>query len=202
MKKIVMATLAVLSAVVIIISFFMPWAKASTSATRVAKSVKQGAGGALQGTSLGEKVMTYFDVATQAISDMGDIKVKTIVRGCDIPTLVSKKSSNVAISLVQVYAKDANDLDKKASLIYIIPLFALACIALAVLGMKNILFVAIMGLASGIISIVGFFKIMTTDMSSMVVQISIENGLWLTLWAYMAIFMISVAWVITARNMD
>jgi len=202
MKKMVMAALAALSAVVIIISFFMPWAKASTSAARVAKSVKQSAGGVLQGTSLGEKVMTYFDVAAQAISDMGDIKVKTIVRGCDIPTLVSKNSSNAAISLVQMCVNDTNDLGKKAALVYLIPVFALMCIALSFLGIKNILFVAVMGFVSGIISIAGFFKIMAADMSSMVVQISIENGLWLTLWAYMAIFIISVVWVSIARNKD
>jgi len=200
MKKTIMAVLVVICAIAIVIAFFMPWAKASTSATRVAKGVKQSAGGALQGTSLGDKAMAYLDVATQAISEMGDIKVKTIVRGCDIPTLISRKSSNVAISLAQVYVNDTNDLDKKVILVYLIPLFAIACIALAVLGMKNILFVAIMGLVSGVISVVGFFKIMITDMSSMMVQISIEKGLWMTLWAYLAIFAISIAWVVIYRN--
>ena len=198
--KLVMMALIVICGIVIIASFFMPWAKASTSATRVAKGLKQSTEGALQGTPFGEKFMAQLDVATQAISNMGDIKVKTIVRGCDIPTLVNKKSSQAAIAITQVYVKNANDLDKKVLLVYLIPLFALACIALTFLGMKNILFVAIMGLISGIISVIGFFKIMTTDLSSMVVQISIEKGLWATLWAYLAIFVISIVWVIIDRK--
>jgi len=196
MKKMIMASLVGICAVAIVISFFMPWAKASTSATRVAKGVKQ----SMDGTSFGAKIGKYFDVATQAISGMGDINVNTIVSGYDMPAMVHKKSSHVAVALAMVYVKDASNLDTKVLLIYLVPLFALACIALALLGLKNILFVAIMGLVSGIISIVGFFKIATTDMSSMVVQISIEKGLWLTLWAYLVIFAISIVWVVIDRK--
>lgn len=196
MKKMVMAALVMMCAIAIVISFFMPWAKAGTSATRVAKGVKR----SMEGTSFGDKFVKQFDIAAQIISDMGDINVNTIVSGYDVPALVHKKSSHVAIAFAMVYIKDADGLDTKVLLVYLVPLFALACIALAVLGIKNISFVAIMGLVSGIMSIVGFFKIMTTDMSSMTVQISIEKGLWLTLWAYLAIFVVSIAWVIIYRK--
>ena len=135
MKKMIFAGSIIVCALIIIASFFMPWAKATVSATKVAKNVANSASGKLQNTSFGGKFLQGLNQATNAIGNLGDIEVKTTVSGYDIPTMTSKKSSHVAIQLAQLLFKDAKDLDKKSMLVYLLPLFAIVCIALAVIGL-------------------------------------------------------------------
>ena len=131
MKKMIFAGAIIVCAIIIVASFFMPWARATVNATKVAKNLADSASSKLQNTSFGGKFVQGFNQATNAIGDLGDIKVKTTVSGYDIPTMINKKSSHVAIQLVQMLSKDAKDVDKKSMLVYLLPLFAIACIILA-----------------------------------------------------------------------
>jgi len=197
MKRIVLLALVVLCALAIIHAFFMPWAKASASATKVAKSLaKSATGGILENTPFAGKFVRGLDEATNKISDIGDIKIKTAVSGYDIPTLINKKSSQIAIAIVSVMFKDAKDLDKKSMLVYLLPLLALACIGLAVVGLKNKIAVMVMIVLGGGISIGGLYNLMTVDLSSLPIQISIEQGLWQTMYAYLIISIIGIIWIV------
>ena len=97
MKKTVFAGSIIVCAIIIIASFFMPWARATVSATKVANNMVNSASGKLQNTSFGGKFLQGLNQATNAIGNLGDIEVKTTVSGYDIPTMTSKKSSHVAI---------------------------------------------------------------------------------------------------------
>ncbi|MCX5678123.1 MAG: hypothetical protein NTY76_03335 [Candidatus Omnitrophica bacterium] len=196
MKKIVFAGSIVACAAIIIVSFFMPWARASVNATKVAKNLADSASGKLQNTSFAGKFVKEFDKATNAIGNLGDIEVKTTVSGYDIPTLINKKSSNIAIQLAQILFKDAKDLDKKSMLVYLLPLFAIVCIILAVIGFKYKVSAIATALIGGAIGIGGLYKLMSTDLSKLPVQIAIENGLWQTMYGYLLICILSIAWLI------
>ena len=76
--------------------------------------------------------------------------------GYQIPKMVNDKTTKVALSLVQVFVKDAKDIDKKSYLVYLLPLFAIICSLLAALGLKNKIYVIIMAVIGGAISIGGF----------------------------------------------
>ena len=178
----------------------MPWAKASVSVTKVAKNMTESANGRLQNTPFGGKFVQGLDQATNAIGKFGDIKVKTTVSGYDIPTMTNKKSSHVAIQLAQVLFKDAKDLDKKSMLVYLLPLFAIACIALAVTGLRYKVSVIAAAIIGGAIGIGGLYKLMSTDLSNLPVQISIETGLWLTMYGYLLICILSVAWLVAGEK--
>ena len=196
MKKTVFAGLIIVCALIIIVSFFMPWAKATVSATKVAKNVANSASGKLQNTSFGGKFVQGFNQATNAIGNLGDIEVKTTVSGYDIPAMTNKKSSYVAIQLAQILFKDAKDLDKKSMLVYLLPLFAIACIILAIIGLRYKVSVIAAALTGGAIGIGGLYELMTTDLSRLPVQISIENGLWQTMYGYLLICILSIAWLV------
>ena len=196
MKKMIFAGSIIVCAIIIIASFFMPWARATVSATKVANNMVNSASGKLQNTSFGGKFLQGFNQATNAIGNLGDMEVKTTVSGYDIPTMTSKKSSHVAIQLAQLLFKDAKDLDKKSMLVYLLPLFAIVCIALAVIGLRYKASVIAAAIIGGAIGIGGLYKLMSTDLSNLPVQISIETGLWLTMYGYLLICILSVAWLV------
>ena len=66
MKKIIFAGSIIVCAVVIIASFFMPWARAAVNVTKVAKNLSESASGKLQNTPFAGKFVKQFDRATNA----------------------------------------------------------------------------------------------------------------------------------------
>lgn len=200
MKKMMFAGAIIVCSILIIVSFFMPWAKATVSATKVAKGMTDSATGKLQNTPFGGKFVRGFDQATNAIGSLGDIEMKTTVSGYDIPTMINKKSSHVAIQLAQLLFKDAKDLDKKSMLVYLLPLFAIVCIALAVTGLKHKISVIVSAIIGGAIGVGGLYKLISTDLSKLPVQISIETGLWQTMYGYLLICILSIAWFVAGEK--
>ena len=200
MKKMIFAGSIIACALIIIASFFMPWARATVNATKVANNLVNSSSGKLQNTSFGEKFVKGFNQATNAVGNLGDIEVKTTVSGYDIPTMINKKSSHVAIQLAQMVFKDAKDLDKKSMLVYLLPLFAIACIVLAIAGLRYKVSVIAAAVIGGIIGIGGLYELITTDLSKLPVQISIENGLWLTMYGYLLICILGVAWLVVGEK--
>lgn len=197
MRKVVLLSLVVICAIAIIHGFFMPWAKASTSATRVAKGLAGAATtGGLENTPFAGKFIRIFDKTTEKIANIGDVEIKTAVSGYDIPTLINKKTSKIAISLAQALFKDAKDLDKKSMLVYLLPILALVCIGLAVVGLKSKIALFVMVVLSGAIAIGGLYNLMTVNLSNLVVTISIEQGLWQTMYGYLMICGLSIIWIV------
>ncbi len=196
MKNIIFATLVIICSVIIVISFFMPWAKVKISATQVSKELVASAEkGPLKGTPFAEKFVKKFEKATSIIGGLGDIEVKTQVSGYDIPTMVNKQSSKIAILFAQEFFKDAKDLDKKSMLVFLLPLLGITCMALAIFGLRYKWAVVAMLVLAGVISVVGLYNLYTADFSATAVEITIEKGIWQTLYSYLAIFIICIAWL-------
>ena len=196
MKKILLLALVIICALSVIYAFFLPWAKASTSATRVAKGLAGAATtGGLENTPFAGKFIRIFDKTTEKIANIGDVEIKTAVSGYDIPTLINKKTSKIAISLAQVLFKDAKDLAKKSILVYLLPILALVCIGLAVVGLKSKIALFVMVVLSGAIAIGGLYNLMTVNLSNLVVTISIEQGLWQTMYGYLLISILGITWI-------
>ena len=200
MKKIILAAVIIVCSIVIIHAFFIPWAKASTSATKVARGLVKEAGGSLQGSPFAGKFINFFNKATENVANLGDVEIETAVSGYDIPAMINKKSSRIAVSLAQTLFKDAKDLDKKSLLVYLLPLFGIVCIGLALVGFKSKISIIVMAVISGAISIGGLYELMTVDLTSLPVRISIENGLWQTMYGYLLIFVLSIVWLVADRK--
>lgn len=188
MKKEYYSYLVYVAAALIIVGFLMPWATIATSVTGVSKGLL----GSLEKTPYAGKIVGKISEATDAIGDLGDISIKNTVRGYQVPILVNDKSSKVAMSLAQIFFKQADDLDKKSYLVYLFPIAGVVCALLAFLGDRNKIYTIAMTVLGGAIGIVGLFKLYTLDVSSTIVKISIQNGLWVILYAFLFIFIAGI----------
>ncbi len=197
MKKMIMASLVIICAVAIVASFFAPWVRAKVSVTKVATGLASTFSSSLQNTPFAGKLFRGLDTATNTINSIGNIEIKTQVSGYDIPTQINKKSSKEAIALIQIFVRDTKDLGKKSMLVYLLPLFAILCAILAVIGLKSKLAVIPVILIGGAISITGLYNLFTVNLASLPAQVTIMNGLWQTMYGYLLICVISIIWLIS-----
>jgi len=198
--KILFTCLIIAASVVIVLSFFMPWAKVSVSAVGVSKQLTTVADEKLGDSPIAGKVIDRLKEITGAISNFGDINVKTTVTGYQIPKLVNDRTSKVAISLAQIIFKSAEGLDRKSYLVYLLPLIGILCAILAILGLRSTIYVVLMFFISGAVSIAGLYNLHTAGVESIAVKISIESGLWNTMYALAFIFLISILWLVLGRK--
>ncbi|NQT22306.1 MAG: hypothetical protein HQ579_02590, partial [Candidatus Omnitrophica bacterium] len=198
----ILAILVIAATVVIVRSFLMPWAEVSTSATKVASDLTNAASTNLKDSPVAAKFIKKLEKVTDAIGEFGDVEVKSEISGYDIPTMVNKKTSKVALSLVAILFKSAENLDKKSYLVYLMPLVAILCSLLAVIGVRRRWSIIAMCLVSGAISIGGIYNLKTTALPNAFVAITIQPGLWYTMYGYLAIFIISIVWMLLGRKKE
>ena len=130
------------------------------------------------------------------IGSLGDVNIKTVVTGYNIPNLVNSETSKVALSLTQILFKSVEGLDWKSYLVYLIPLFAIICAVLSILGTKKKLYIIPIVIIGLVIFFEGVYNIKTADLSSMAVQISIQKGMWLTLYAFLFMALTGGVWLV------
>lgn len=195
MKKQIFLGVIIAACAVIIIAFFMPWANVKTSVMGVSKGLTDAASGSLKDSPVAGKIIGGLDKVTGTISQFGDIEIKTTVRGYAVPVLVNNKTSRVALSLAQILFKSAEGVEWKSYLVYLMPLFGIVCALLAVSGLKNKIYIIIMVAIGGVIAIGGLYNLSTMDMANPVVKISIQKGLWYTMYAFLLIFVTGITWL-------
>lgn len=188
MKKMFFTALVCVATALIIVAFFMPWATVATSVTGISKGLT----GALSGTPVAGKIVGDIEKATDVIGQLGDVSIKSTVSGYQVPILVNDDTSKVAISLAQMFFKDAQDLDKKSYLVYLLPILGIMCAGLAILGRGNKISIILMILLSGGVAGAGLYHLYTMDISSLVVKISIKNGLWYTMYSFLFIAVVGL----------
>lgn len=200
MKKAILTGLIVITAAVIVFSFFKPWAHVSASVTQVSKELAGAADDKLKDTPFAGKFVSKFKQVTDTIADMGDIEIKTSVSGYDIPRMVNNKTSKVALSLAEVLFKSTENLDMKSYLVYLLPIFGVLCAFLAFMGLKNKLSILAMTIIGGAVSLVGLYNLHTMDMNTVAIKITIATGLWHTMYAFLFIAFIGLIWLVIDRK--
>ena len=158
MEKNLNAAISVLC-IVVIVSLFLPWVNASSK---------------------------QVGLITKALTGKRQEGVARIT-GVQIPIMANREEARLIASIAQVFSPGIQNVDKKSFLVLSIPLLALAFMILNIAyGKKrwtNILFCAI-GIT---IFASALFKIITTDLDKIVLQIKIGIGMWLILYSYLAI---------------
>jgi len=200
MNKNILSGLVIAAACVIVVSFFLPWARVSVSALGVSEKLIQNAESTLKDTPMAGKLVGKLDKITGALSSFGDISVKTQVSGYNIPVLVNNKTSKVAISIAQIMFKSAENLDLKSFLVYLLPLLGILCAVASFLGREKKLYVIAMLAAAGLVSIVGLYNLYTTNIANIMVKVMIMKGLWLTMYGFLFIFFVGIAWLATDKK--
>ncbi len=189
----ILAGLVILASIVIVISFFMPWAKVSVSVVEASKQVTES-------SRLPDKVVARLKEITYTISTFGDPKLKMTVSGYKIPGMVNNETSKVAISLAEIMTKSTINLGQKSRLVYLFPLLGIVCGILALGGLKSKASIIIMLLIGGIVGIPGYYNLSTADMTGMVAKIDILSGLWNTIYAFLFIFVVGIIWLLLGKK--
>jgi len=200
MKKIIFSTLVIIAACVIVLAFFQPWARVQASVTGVSKDLMDQASGELKDTPAAAKFINKLKGVTDAISGLGDIEIKTQVSGYNVPRMVNNKTSKVALSLAQIMFKSTEGLDWKSYLVYALPLCAILCAVLSVIGTRQKMAVLVMLILSGAISLAGLYNLHTMDIGTASIKITIAEGLWDSMHAFLFIAGTSLAWFIVDRK--
>ena len=193
MVRKILAGLIVIASIVIVISFFMPWAKVSLSVTGVSKKIADS-------YHLPDKAVEKLKEITHTISTFGDPEVRVTVPGYKIPGMVNNKTSNVAISLTEIMTKSTSDLGQKSYLVYLFPLLGIICGILALGGLKSKACIIIMLLIGGIVGITGYYNLSTANLAGMVVKVDILSGLWNTIYAFLFIFFAGIIWLVLGKK--
>lgn len=141
--------------------------------------------------------LPWVDVASQVVGSVSKLiignkqaSLKTI-SGFQVPILANGPDAKLMITIIKLFNPAVTDADKKSWLIWGIPGLAVVLFALAVFLDKNKWANLGMGVLGVLIFAVATFKIMTTNLDKVVLNIAIGPGLWLTLWSYFGIGIIS-----------
>ena len=153
--------MAVLAAV-IFISFFLPWVHVES----------QMIGGAV-------KLLT------------GARQTEIIgISGFAVPGLANGPDARMMLSIIKIFNPGVTNADKKSWLVWGVPIFAIAIFLLS-LACKNKWFNLCIAAIGILIFLAGVYKIKTTDLDKLVLNARIGIGVWLTLYGYFGLGIVS-----------
>ena len=162
----------ILLAILIFVSFFMPW------------------------VNLESKVM---GTLTKVL--VGDKQAKLItISGYDVPVMANGPDAKLMISIIELFNPSVTGADKKSYFIWGVPILALAIAALNLFLGRNKWVSLGIGTLGVAIFAVAVLKIKTTDLDKVVMNASIGRGLWITLWGYLGIGLCGLAQLIKPQK--
>jgi hypothetical protein len=142
--------------------------------------------------------LPWVDVQSQAIGGISKFisgekqaSLKTI-SGFQVPILANGSDAKLMITIIKIFNPAITDADKKSWLIWCIPGLAVVLFILTLFLGKDKwvnLGVGIVGVA---IFAVATFKILTTNLDKLVLNVSIAPGLWVLLYSYLGIGIIGL----------
>jgi hypothetical protein len=144
---------------IILIAFFLPWVRVESSHV-----------GTVSKLLTGKRQV--------AIAGMS---------GFQVPLMANSKESRLAISVIKIFAPKVKNADKKSFLIWFVPGLAVIMAVVCHILNKNKWVHLALGIIGCVLFMFALFKIMTTDLDKLVLNIKIASGLWLTLLGYLGI---------------
>lgn len=114
------------------------------------------------------------------------------VSGFRVPLIANSEESRLMVSVIKIFQPNIKDADKKSYLIWIVPLLAIGMFMLD-RALKNRWVVLMIGIVGILIFGVATFKIITTDLDKLVLNVKIGYGLWLILIGYLAIGILEIS---------
>lgn len=151
--------LVFLFALIIFVSFFLPWVSINSPVTGAVSKI------------LGGK------------SDSSFMKIS----GYQVPILANRSDSRFMVELIQLFNPGIKDADKKSWLIWVVPILAVIIALANVYFKQNKWFDLAIGIIGVAIFAVGTFKLLTTDLDKLVMSVRIMPGLWIVLLGYLCI---------------
>jgi hypothetical protein len=157
-------TLAFVLTVVIVVSFFLPWI-----------NVQSKAAGAV----------------TEMLTGKRQDRIDAI-SAYRIPVMANSEESRLMVNIIKIFNPKITNADKKSYLIWSVPILAVIILLLNLFMGTNKLVNLIIGIIGVAVFITAVYKIKTTDLDKLVLQVTLGAGLWLTLWSYLGLGAIGV----------
>jgi len=156
--------LVLVLAIIIVAGFFLPWVNVES-----------------------QQVGTFTKLLTGKRQAMVDL-----ISGAEIPILANSDESRLIISIAKIFYPRVTNVDKKSFLVLIVPILAIIIFLLALKLSKNKLTNLLIGIIGIGIFAFTLYKIQSTDLDKLVLQIKIGIGMWMILYAYLAIGLVSI----------
>ena len=181
-----------LSAGLAVCAFFMTWARIKLQEPDLVRQLRQTAqeqGLVDQLTKKIGRVAVQIRRGTETVTgelpSLSDIPRQ--VSGIQIPQMANQKNAQVVIALVELLTNTRQDIGFKSYAVYLVPALALLCAGLlTVLGRVPVVAIGVGVVCAGIAG-AGFWKLLTTNTHTLFAAITIGQGLWLSLWAYVGL---------------
>ncbi len=149
--------IAVVLALAIFVCFFLPW------------------------VSIESQVVGQF---SKVLTGKKQASIDTI-SGFQIPILANRSDSRFIMSIIKIFNPDIKDADKKSFLIWVVPLLAIILAGLVLAIGKNKWFNLTLAVVGVGIFLGAVYKIKTTDLNKLVLNVRIAGPLWCILWSYL-----------------
>ena len=176
MQKVYIFTMLILVGV-IVISFFLPWISVeSEPIDLITKPV--------------DLIAKPLDFITNTLT--GETESKTESSGTffsisafKVPILANSAEVRLMISIIKIFNPGIQGADKKSYLIWSIPGLAVIIFVMSLFLSRNRWFNLAVGILGITIFSVAAFKITTTNLDKLVLKVTIDQGLWLTLYGFL-----------------
>lgn len=198
------------AALVIIKSFFLPWVTISTDAARVSGKLSSAAEKHFEKVPDLQRYLRKFNVDVDVKESLGDlgklsgiaaalegIEMNTTFTGYDIPMTANKELVSSSTSIAGLFVKDLRNIDLKSLTVFLAPILAILCALYALLGLRHGVFVFLMLMIAGAISIGSFYALSLLDLTTETATIEIREGFWYTIYAFFAIFIVGISYLVT-----
>lgn len=172
----------VIMATAVVIAFFLPWVRLKT--TQATGIVSEG----LALASVGAWPVGFIS----GLFSGGKHGMSQSISAYQIPVLANSNESTLIISLMQIFMPNVEDADKKSYLLWAIPFLAGAIALAGIFLGGNKWFGLVVGVVGIAIFAVVTYKVKSIDLDKIVMKVYTGPGLWITLWAYFGMGLVSL----------
>ena len=121
------------------------------------------------------------------------------VRGIQIPWLLRQDRTQVAVALLELLTGTRRHLAVKGATVFLVPAVALACGLLVTRWSHRPAVAWGVALLCAAVAALGCWKLVTVETAGSFLVITIEGGLWLSVWAYVGLA-VSAGWLAMHRR--
>ncbi len=183
--------LIVLSMAAAVVGFYLPWALIDVHEPGGLRQLRTAAplGHTLGGLThdVGRITATIRRGTDTVTGELNLADIPRQVSGAQVPSMVRGEHAQVAIAIAELLLQTRQHLDLKSLLVYLLPGIAVCCGLLLLTAGQHRLVAGVAGGLCAVMAAVGFWKLLTTNTSTLFIAITIGRGLWLSLWAYVGL---------------
>jgi len=171
---------------------FMPWVTIEVREPELARQLRETTesspvsdtiGGILK--DVGRITATIRRGAETITGDLPSLsEIPRQVSGVQIPRLANRQQSKLALAIIEQVTGERQHLGLKSYAVYLLPGLALICgVLVTIWGRHRAVSWSVAGVCAAVTG-AAFWKLMTMNLQAAFITITIERGLWLSLWAY------------------